>query len=83
MWLRSVISAPSINADGSPAASRCCSVPSVAAATGTPSCAADNTAKRQRLTEQPADTVRHDRADPEANAEQDQPRVLAEFAHLQ
>ena len=40
-----VTNAPSISADGSPGASRCCSVPSVAAATGTPSCAADSTAK--------------------------------------
>jgi hypothetical protein len=35
-----VSSAPSMSAEGSPGASRCCSVPSVAAATGTPSCPA-------------------------------------------
>ena len=58
-------------------------MPSVAAATGTPSCAAASTAERQRLTEQPARAVRQHRADAETDSEDDELGMVGELAHLQ
>ena len=78
-----VTSAPSINADGSPAASRCSSVPRVAAATGTPSCAPDSTARFSGSPNSPRGAVRKQCADSEADAQQDEPGPLTEFANLQ
>ncbi len=77
-----VISAPSISAAGSPARNRWFCVPIVAAATGTPSCAADRTASVSGCLSSAPAAWAAIAPTPEREAEQDQPGVGAEVAYL-